>query len=261
MKKFYNWGALGLMAGFLFSGSVFSDVIAMVPLQRVEKNQVVAVEEKVDAGADIVVSGNGVEITNGANAPRFVNFTDLGDLKVGKSVTRTYTIANQGNSTLQLTGASRVRIDGLHQADFTVTAQPDASIEAGQETSFTLTFSPGEAGMRYGAIVIESNDPDEHPYIFRIQGKGVSQGIGTGLEGADQTPMVVYPTITKGQVTVKAEDITQVQVFDMTGQSVLEEYVAHANMHTLDLATLNKGIYLIKAKSRNGWMVKKVIKQ
>jgi len=261
MKKFYNWGILGLIAGLLFAGSFMSAGLASSSLQKVEKEKVLVVDKKLDAGVDIVISGNGVEITNGATEPKFVDFTDFGNLEVGKSGSLTYTIANEGNSTLELTGATLVSIKGLHQADFTVTTQPDAVIEAGQETSFTLTFSPVEAGMRYGAIVIESNDANKYPYIFRIQGKGIDAGIGTGFEESGQQSMVVYPTITRGQLTVKAEDITQVQVFDMTGKIVQEYELAHVDAHTFDLAALNQGTYVIKVKSKNDWKVKKVIKQ
>ncbi len=261
MKKLYNWRSLGLMAGLLFSGSFISDVSGITMEANSPKKYTLIVEENVNTAPEIVVSANSVEIPNGANVPQFVNFTDFGDLEVGTSGMLTYTIANQGNTILQLTGASRVRIAGLHQADFTVTTQPGAAIETGQETSFTVTFSPGGAGMRYGAIVIESNDPDKHPYVFRIQGKGVDSGIGTGLEEFNQSSMLVYPTLTMGCVTVNAEDITRILVFDMTGKSVREDYIAHVGSHTLDLTDLSDGIYLIKVKYRQGWNVKKVIKQ
>src|SRR5690606_28512784 len=50
---------------------------------------------------------------------------------------------------------------------------------------FTITFSPTTSGVRNAIININSNDPDENPYTFMVQGTGENPEIavhGNGVE-------------------------------------------------------------------------------
>ena len=82
----------------------------------------------------------------------------------------------------------------------------------------------------------------------------------TGLsESADSEEITVYPNPTTGKVSIEAQGISQVSVFNLMGQEVLRE-AAHANKVGLDLSALPKGSYFLKVVSEQGTITQKVTK-
>lgn len=122
---------------------------------------------------EINVTGNGVTIADGDTTPSTSDHTDFGSVDVTSgAVTRTFTIQNTGNATLNLTGSPRVQLTG--SSDFSVTAQPAATVAAGASTTFQAQFNPSATGLRTATVSITNNDANENPYNFSIQGTGVS---------------------------------------------------------------------------------------
>ncbi|NQT17610.1 MAG: choice-of-anchor D domain-containing protein, partial [Planctomycetes bacterium] len=128
---------------------------------------------------DIDVQGNGQSIVDGDATPTTADHTDFSSVAlVGATLTRTFTIENTGTDTLVLTGGSPVTITGTHAGDFTVTSQPALlSLTAGQTTTFDVQIDPSALGLRSATVNVASNDPDENPYDYAIQGTGVEQDI------------------------------------------------------------------------------------
>jgi autotransporter-associated beta strand protein len=123
------------------------------------------------APPDIGVLGiNGDAIASGDVSPATADGTDFGTLDLTSSgVSKTFTITNAGSGTLNLSSLS---IGGTHAADFTVTASPASSLSGNTKTTFTVRFLPGATGTRQATVTIASDDPDENPYTFAIQGTG-----------------------------------------------------------------------------------------
>ena len=70
----------------------------------------------------------------------------------------------------------------------------------------------------------------------------------------------VFPNPTTDFVTVEAEGLTQVSLFDMTGKA-LSSVAAKGNSVRLDVSDLNAGVYLISAKTRStSSFVKSILK-
>ncbi|MEJ2627816.1 MAG: choice-of-anchor D domain-containing protein, partial [bacterium] len=124
---------------------------------------------------EIVVMGNGIIISDGDFSPDLYDDTYYGYISVTTgSVSHTFTIINQGGSELILTGTPAVYITGPAQSDFTVTSQPTYPIASqGGSTTFTIQFDPSQSGMRNAEVSIASNDNDENPYNFSLQGEGI----------------------------------------------------------------------------------------
>jgi hypothetical protein len=121
----------------------------------------------------IDLRGNSLSIVNGDAVPVAWDGTDFGIVAVPEgTVERTYTIRNSGGLSLTLTADPKVAVTGTHAADFVVTAQPQSPVAAGESTTFTVTFSPTAGGVRSATIHIGSDDIDENPYSFSIQGTG-----------------------------------------------------------------------------------------
>ena len=114
---------------------------------------------------EIVVLGNGVNITDGDTTPTTADHTDFGvTAQGGLAMTRTFTIRNDGNATLTL-GTVTV------PTGFTVTAQPASSVAAGGgTTTFTVNLNTATEGTKSGDVSFSTNDGDENPFNFRITG-------------------------------------------------------------------------------------------
>ena len=120
---------------------------------------------------DINVQGNNVTITDGDTTPSTSDHTDFGGIDVTTgTVTRTFTIQNTGQTTLTLTGSTPVTLGGTNADDFSVAQPGSTSIAAGESTTFDVTFDPSAAGLRTATVDIASDDGDENPYDFAIQG-------------------------------------------------------------------------------------------
>ncbi len=143
-----------------------------------------------EAAAEIDVLGNGISILDGDTSPWPVDLTDFGIAGVGSGTqVRTFTIANLGGATLNLTGSPVIQIGGPNAADFSVRALPSATVNAGGTSTFQVAFTPAAAGLRMATVSILSNDADESPYDFSILGIGDSD-VGDILADALVTDLV-----------------------------------------------------------------------
>lgn len=94
---------------------------------------------------------------------------DFGAVAVSASApSKTLTIANTGNGTLAIGGATVTSGRG-----FSLSTQPAASVAAGRTTSFVIAFKPTTAGTQTATLTINSNDPDESPYAITLTGTGL----------------------------------------------------------------------------------------
>ncbi|SCY24597.1 hypothetical protein SAMN02927903_01012 [Flavobacterium caeni] len=152
---------------------------------------------------DIVISG-----TYGAPAPE-INVTAYGNTLLSGDVTPTvvegteyapsyapmstllttlqitYTIQNLGGLPLNV---SAITVTGPHPTDFTVPAVTLGAIPAASATistiSFNVIFDPSQPGLRQARINIFSDDANENPYFFDVQGYGVIPLPDIRLNGA-----------------------------------------------------------------------------
>ncbi len=143
------------------NGTVAADAIAIVPISATTPQ-----------AAQLGVAGNGLSIA-ASTAPQTANGTDFGSaiLTVG-SVIRTFTIANTGGTTLNLTGPTPLAIAGT---SFTLLAQPPIlSLDPGASETYQVKFTPTATGLQTGSVTIASNDPAHPSYKILLQGTGVA---------------------------------------------------------------------------------------
>ncbi|MDR9419549.1 cadherin domain-containing protein [Gracilimonas sp.] len=125
---------------------------------------------------DIELTGNSNDINDVDAATSATNHTDFGSVAaVSGTVTRTFTIENNGNKDLNLDGAPVVDITGTHAGDFSVTSQPaPTNINPSGSTTFQVEFDPSAISTRDAEITIDNDDPDEDPFNFAISGTGTN---------------------------------------------------------------------------------------
>lgn len=148
---------------------------------------------------DVALSGTGIApeiaveqpVNNGLSDG--VGAVNYGNVNVGVAAPLTFTIRNTGNEAM--TGLATT-IDGSNAAEFVAGALGATTLNPGQSTTVTATFTPAAAGARTAALHIASNDPDENPFDIALVGNGVmpeiaiEHPVNTGL--ADGTSTIDY---------------------------------------------------------------------
>jgi hypothetical protein len=121
------------------------------------------------------VTGNTLSIPNGDTSPDPSDNTDFGIVTLSTGVkTDTFTIENAGPGALTIP-AGGITFTGAHAADFSVSGiSLPATIPAGNNTIFIISFTPSASGLRTASISIANNDGDENPYTFSVQGYGTA---------------------------------------------------------------------------------------
>ncbi len=140
---------------------------------------------------EIDIQGNSQSIANNDNTPSSADHTDFGSVDVTgtNNIIRTFTIYNLNSGSypglLTLSGSNPyVTISGAHAADFSIYSAPSQNITVGNSTTFMVKFDPSASGTRTATISISSNDTDESPYQFTIQGFGATTPILTTVEAS-----------------------------------------------------------------------------
>ena len=123
------------------------------------------------------VSGLSFSIVDGDISPSITDNTDFGTVNVttGSPVSHAFTISNSGSANLNLTGTPNLVTLSGHTSDFSIT-QPVSSVvsSGGGSVPFAISFDPTAAGLRSAIISIASDDSNENPYTFTIQGTGMT---------------------------------------------------------------------------------------
>ncbi|MBK8067671.1 MAG: choice-of-anchor D domain-containing protein [Rhodanobacteraceae bacterium] len=169
------------------------------------------------------VQGNSTTIADGDATPSLTDHTDFGSQSVASgTVVRTYTIQNTGTSSLTVGTPS---LSGTHAADFSVSANPAASVAAGGSTTFQVTFNPSALGLRSASVSFSNNDANENPYNFSIQGTGVDpevnvQGNGVSIADGDATPSATDHT-DFGSIAISGGTVVRTFTIQNTGTANL----------------------------------------
>ena len=123
---------------------------------------------------EIEVQGNNTLITDGDITPDIVDNTLFENTYIGSFTERTFTIENNGNEDLILSGSPLISIIG--STDFTITADPISPVTSGGgTTTFTVRYTPSTAGTINNAILaIVNNTCEEIDYTFSIQGSSLA---------------------------------------------------------------------------------------
>ena len=168
---------------------------------------------------EIDLQGNATSITDGSGTPSAANWTDFGTA----SATRTFTIFNQGNMPLNITG---ITFTGTNPGDFSVTTPPAATVVGFSSTTFTVTFNNGGTGNRTATMNIANNDSNENPYDVAIRATGgtriiaVTNPNNVNIPDNDTTPTAVKQT-DFGSVSINSGSVTVTYTITNTGTAAI----------------------------------------
>jgi hypothetical protein len=110
-------------------------------------------------------------IINGSTTTSTFIGTNFGDqFFPSGSISKVFTILNDGTAVLDLTGSPRVTITGSQ--DFSVSFQPNSPVNPSNTTTFRIVFDPSSLGLKSAVVNIDNNDADNNPFTFAIAGTG-----------------------------------------------------------------------------------------
>ena len=109
-------------------------------------------------GPDMLVRDGGAEVPSGTG------LVDFGLVEIGSATPRQLTIENVGVETLHI-GAITV------PPGFTLVNPPTSTtLAVGDSTTMDVTYDALTLGVTSGTMTIASDDPDENPYVFALNG-------------------------------------------------------------------------------------------
>lgn len=111
------------------------------------------------SGPEITVLENGTPIADGGAV-------SFGTVPRGTTVTKTFTIRNDGDGNLVL---SQLKNKYLPRGFKLVSAISDTVLSAGESSTFTV-YMTSKRGGHGGQIVLSNNDADESPFNFSVSG-------------------------------------------------------------------------------------------
>lgn len=201
---------------------------------------------------EIVLEGNGANITDGDVTPGAVNNTDFGDVNVGATTNKSFVIKNTGAGNLSVSG---ITFTGANAADYSLVSAPTFPLTIATAGSFTVTakFTPAAAGVRNATVNIANTDTDETTFDFAVTGKGVvpSTGVATVSEAY---VLKVYPNPAGDAATIaltmKHAGNIEISVCDVQGKQTMptigKKVNAGEQLIELNTAALANGVYFLK---------------
>jgi riboflavin synthase alpha subunit len=199
-----------------------------------------AIGGTVTTSPEILVTGNGVEIFDGDATPSTADHTDFGDVNVGTTEVRTFTVSNTGGATLT---TSKLKLP----KGFVLVEGLSSSIAAGGSDTFQVRVDSAKAGLKTGTITFTTNDADETAFNFNLSANVVTGptispeievlGNGIVINDGDTTPSTADDT-DFGTIGV-GETVTRTFTVNNTGPGAL----------TITKMKLPKGFVLVEGLS------------
>jgi hypothetical protein len=107
----------------------------------------------------------------------------VGDVRIGAPQSKTWTISNVGSADLLLEGAPLVALSGQVNVTAAVTTDPTSPIASAGTTTFVVEYTVPATGAWSVDLAIDTNDPDDDPFVFTLQGAGVEPEINVAVDG------------------------------------------------------------------------------
>ncbi len=178
------------------------------------------------------------DILNGDVTPSSLDNTLFAAQVIGNSQTKSFRIQNIGTANLDVT---TITVGGTNPGDFTISTNPAPfTVTPSQNPPgiFEITFSPLASGSRTAIISIASNDLDENPYTFMVEGNGTcSPGSITILptSGPENTIVTITGTnLTSATATVDGISASVTNISDTIMEVTIPAGATSGNIDIID---------------------------
>ena len=128
----------------------------------------------------------------------------------------------------------------------------------GSITGTSVDIYDLESDTRYCftvAAVVDNVESDKSEEVCEttLKGEGIAE-LASSLN--------IYPNPVSDVLFVEAEmNIEEVVVYDVYGRRQVAETPSHQEVMTIEVSSLNSGVYFVKVKTENGEVVKRFVKK
>ena len=123
------------------------------------------------------------------------------------------------------------------------------------ETTQTIVVDTNGTGLSTTAVYVQVTDSNSCVNNDTIN---LTFNICMGLENNYEGAIKIYPNPTKGFVTIEGKQISEINIINVTGQTIKKIAVQNV-INDIDLSSLSKGIYFVKIAICNKTIVKKIV--
>ena len=141
--------------------------------------------------------------------------------------------------------------------------EDDAKLDKSHITHIRLVDVIGTINPEYATYDSEGhivNDPWPTPFWssgFDLDAVGVIHDLAHHNVGENEEHVIaMYPNPVKDRLTVKAENLQSVEVYNLMGQQVMA-----ATTPIIDFGSLNQGIYFVRVKADGKTVTERIVKQ
>lgn len=127
------------------------------------------------SGAGLPVSTPDINVKLGTTDIPVSGLVTFGEVETGNSSSKEFTIENRDTGELEIHDISISPGGGTAVGEFSIISPSILmSLAQDESTGFTVVFSPQGVGIKSATVSITSDDPDENPYTFAVQGNGTA---------------------------------------------------------------------------------------
>lgn len=112
--------------------------------------------------SDLDLFGNGIEITSGDMMPDLSDSTAFGITLPNVSITRNFTITNNGSIPLNINGIAS------DDAEFIIGTFGSNMLNIGESTTFPITFTSNQSGLKDANIIMTNNSCSEESFTYKV---------------------------------------------------------------------------------------------
>lgn len=195
------------------------------------------------------IRGNNLLINNKDMTPDINDHTDFGTLNKSNDLKRFFTIYNLGNDTLYI---KNIQSSGINYSRFSVDlSQLNGSLLPSDSTVFGLTLKSDSLGFKSADISINSNDTDQQPYRFKVQGT-INQNSKTASSTLGL--IVLYPNPADKIIRIEygSTAVTSIiSIYSITGQSIFESKQSYSSDISINTSNFTPGLYMVYLRIDN----------
>lgn len=172
---------------------------------------------------------------------------------LGLSQTLSFTIHNDGDGPLDITG--------IQNPEGFTTTPSSLTVDAGGSADIQVIFSPTEERLYQGDIQIVSNAGSA---VISASGEGaIITNIDDPALNADHISL--YPNPARDLLIIDLKHLnsnpTTIQIYDQNGRGQFSTRTIQQDQVTIDVSQWKKGIYLLRLATMDGAIIKKIMKQ
>jgi len=204
--------------------------------------------------AAVVPAGN-----RAANLAGVEEFFDFGEVPPEQSAAKNFTLYSTGITPVTIQSVS------VNENSYEVMWPGETTLKAGESITFAIVFTPPDANVHAGDLIIESSD--DSPPVITIAGSGavsVTEELPVqpsvfGLSAPYPNP---FNSISRFNFNLTNAGLATVTLHDLSGRTVAVVaagvYTAGSHSATLRAIDLPTGLYLLKLQSNGSSSVQKV---